>query len=116
MEQGTTRGQVEAYYALQRQTPGRTIPIFGDAGMHMLIFSNWSKAGFYGHDFSPARVDAADETPLYPSYIQAVQLPLEFPEGTLIIGQDQAGNYWMYGFRAKGLWAKVEQALKETDY
>lgn len=116
VEQGTTREQVEAYFALQRRTPGRIFPLFGDAGMHLLTFSNWAKADFYGHDFSPARVDAADKTPLYPSYIQAIQLPLTFPEGTLIVGQDQARNYWMYGFRVKGLWAKIERALDEMDY
>lgn len=116
VEQGT-REQVEAYFALQRQTPGRIMPFFGDAGMHLMTFSNWSKANFYGHDFSAARVDAADDTtPVYASYVQTIQLPFSFPEGTLIVGQDQAGNYWMYGFRVKGLWAKVEQALEEIDY
>lgn len=111
-----TRAQVEAYFALQREMPGRVMPFFGEAGMHLMTFSNWCKANLYGHDFSPARLDKTDNTPLFPSYVQTIQLPFEFPEGTLIVGQDQAGNYWMYGFRVKGLWAKVEQALSEIEY
>lgn len=92
------------------------MPLFGDAGMHMLVVSNWCKADFYGHDFSPARVDGVVGAPVYASYVQAVQLPLEFPEGTLVVGQDQDGNYWLYLFRVKGLWAKVERVLDEIDY
>lgn len=118
-EQVTTSAQVEAYYALQREVPGRMPPLFGDAGMHMLGFSNWCKADFYGYDFSPARLDAtarAGDMPLYPSYIQTVHLPMQVPEETLIIGRDQAGNYWMYLFRVKGLWAKVKQTLDQMDY
>lgn len=121
-EQGTTRAQAEAYYALQRRAPGRMLPVFGDAGMHVLTFSNWCRADFYGHDFSPARVDggaggvgACTPLPVYPSYIQALQLSLEFPEGTLIVGRDREGNYWLYLFRVRGLWAKVEKALDEMD-
>lgn len=112
-----TRSQAEAYWALQRQSPGRVMPFFGNAGMHLITLSNWSIANFYGHDFSPARVhpESAGGKALYPSYIQALQLPFSFPEGTLIIGKDQSGNYWMYGFRVKGLWAKVEEALAEID-
>lgn len=111
-----TRTQSEAYWALQRQTPGRVMPFFGNAGMHLITLSNWKIANFYGHDFSPARLHPTSEgKPLYPSYIQALQVPFSFPEGTLIIGQDQAGNYWLYAFRVKGLWAKVEQALAEIN-
>lgn len=113
-----TRTQAEAYWALQRQSPGRVMPFFGNAGMHLITLSNWSIANFYGHDFSPARKQQPEDghaKPLYPSYIQALQLPFSFPEGTLVIGQDQAGNYWLYGFRVKGLWAKVEEALAEIN-
>ncbi|KAK7736707.1 hypothetical protein SLS53_006917 [Cytospora paraplurivora] len=115
VEQGT-REQVDAYFALQRQAPGRILPVFGDTGMHLMSFSNWSKAEFYGHDFSPARVGAAGGAPLYPSYVQSLQIPVEVPEGVLIIGQDKSRNYWLYGYRVKGLWEKVDQALKEMDY
>lgn len=108
--------QAEAYWALQRQSPGRFMPLFGNAGMHLITLSNWSIAKFYGHDFSPTRLHpAVQEKPMYPSYVQALQLPFSFPEGTLIVGQDQAGNYWMYGFRVNGLWAKVEETLAEIN-
>lgn len=111
-----TRSQAEAYWALQRRSPGRVMPFFGNAGMHLITLSNWTIANFYGHDFSPARLQPADQgKPLYPSYVQALQLPFSFPEGTLIIGKDQTGNYWMYGFRVKGLWAKVEEALAQIN-
>ncbi|KUI61555.1 hypothetical protein VP1G_08740 [Cytospora mali] len=115
VEQGT-RDQVEAYFALQRQTPGRVLPIFGDSGMQLISISNWCKANLYGHDFSPARVDGVDEVPRCRSLVEAVQVPLAFPEGTLVMGQDHDGNYWMYAFRVKGTWGKVEQAFEEMDY
>lgn len=92
--------------------PGRVMPFFGASGMHLMSLSNWSIADFYGHDFSPARLHPAEEAdPVYPSYIQALQVPFSFPEGTLIIRKDKADSYWLYGFRVKGLWAKVEEAL-----
>lgn len=115
VEQGT-REQVEAYFALQRKSPGRVMPFFGDAGMHLMTPSNWCRANLYGHDFSPATVDPQQRQEVYPSYVQSTQLPFSFPEGTLIIGQDKASNYWIYGFRVKGLWAKVEKALAEMEY
>lgn len=71
--------------------------------MQLMTFSNWCKAGMFGHDFSPARQDTANRAPLYPSYVQTVQLPLEVPDGLPIIGRDQSGNYWMSGFRVKGI-------------
>lgn len=111
VEQGS-RAQVEAYFALQRAAPGRMLPFFGDAAMHMLTFSNWSKANLYGHDFSPA---AGGTAAVFPSYIQTSQLPFSFPEGFCVIGQDQARNYWLYGFRVAGLWDKVEKALAEME-
>lgn len=115
VEQGT-REQVEAYFALQRQAAGKMVPFFGDAGMHLMTLSNWGKADLYGHDFSPAAVSEDDaEKSQYPSYIQTTQLPFNFPEGFCVIGQDNAKNFWLYGFRIAGYWDKVEQALRETD-
>lgn len=114
VEQGT-RAQIEAYFALQRQMPGRVMPFFGEAGMQLMTFSNWCKADMFGHDFSAARQDTADGAPLHPSYLQTIQLPLEVPDGLPIIGRDQQGNYWMSGFRVKGLWDKMEQSFAEMD-
>ena len=115
VEQGT-REQVEAYFALQHRAPGRMMPLFGDAGMHMMTLSNWGKANLYGHDFGPAALSAEDRTRgQFPSYIQTTQLPFSFPEGFLFMGKDVAGNLWIYGFRVAGLWAKIEEALASMD-
>ncbi|KAH8666844.1 hypothetical protein BX600DRAFT_481192 [Xylariales sp. PMI_506] len=112
-EQGA-RDQVEAYFALQRQLPGKMLPVFGDSGMHMVTLSNWGKANMYGHDFSPAAIFENDRsTEQYPSYIQSTQLPFNFPEGFCIIGKDQQRNWWLYGFRTAGQWAKIEKALAD---
>jgi hypothetical protein len=113
VEQGT-REQVEAYFALQRQSSGKVFPFMGDSNMHSLTISNWCKANLYGHDFSPAALSVEGRSgPRYPSYVQTTQLPFNFPEGFCIIGQDSQRNYWLYGFRVAGLWAKVEEALAE---
>jgi hypothetical protein len=54
-EQGT-RAQHEAYYAMVRTSkPDLPIIVFGDGGMAQVGFSNWSKAGLFNLDFSPAR-------------------------------------------------------------
>lgn len=115
VEQGT-REQVEAYFALQRQSFGKIFPFMGDSSMHLMTMSNWGKANLYGYDFSPAAVSAEDGAHAqYASYIQTTQLPFNFPEAFCIIGQDSQRNWWLYGFRIAGLWAKVEKALAEMD-
>ncbi|KAI4600014.1 hypothetical protein KJ359_001115 [Pestalotiopsis sp. 9143b] len=115
VEQGT-RAQVESYCAMQRREPGKMLPLLGDAGMQTVTMSNWRKADFYGHDFSPAAsADEDREKELYPSYIQTTYLPFKFPEGFTVTGQDSMGNYWLAGFRVAGLWAKIEKALDELE-
>ncbi|KAF4999875.1 hypothetical protein FDECE_11374 [Fusarium decemcellulare] len=101
-EQGT-RGQVEAYLALQRESAGRLLVFFGDVGMHQQSLSNWQKANMFGLDFKAAAVTSRDGKPLRPEYIQNNQSPV-FPEGFPIIGKDEKGNYWLSGYRRKGLW------------
>ena len=57
-----TRSQHEAYYAAVRQSGmGLPIVIFGDGNMAQVGFSNWSKAGLFDVDFSPARKEAGNE-------------------------------------------------------
>lgn len=112
-EQGT-RAQVEAYTALQREfSPTMRMPVFfGDSGMYNLFFSNWQKAGLFDFDFSAAfATPREDGRPLRASYIQCVQDPA-FPEGWPISGKDENGNYWISGFRERGLWAKMEKELE----
>ncbi|KAM0806699.1 hypothetical protein AB5N19_07036 [Seiridium cardinale] len=114
IEQGT-REQVEAYFALQRQGGGKMLPLLGDSNMHMMTISNWTKADLYGHDFGPAALSPEVRKTQYPSYVQTTQLPFNFPEGFCIIGQDSQRNYWLYGFRVAGVWAKVEAALAQLE-
>lgn len=115
-DQGS-RQQVEAYAALQREfSADLRMPLFfGDSGMYNLFFSNWQKAGLFDFDFSPAAAegDGARGGPVRASYIQCVQDPA-FPEGWPISGKDEHGNYWISGFRAKGLWARMEEELNEA--
>ncbi|RSL73751.1 hypothetical protein CEP54_000117 [Fusarium duplospermum] len=108
-----TRAQVEAYAALQREFSATLrMPIFfGDTGMYNLFYSNWQKATLFEFDFGAAAVESRDGKPLRSSYIQCVQDPA-FPEGWPISGKDEKGNYWISGFRAKGLWAKIESELQ----
>ncbi|KAL2207008.1 hypothetical protein CC79DRAFT_1335235 [Sarocladium strictum] len=113
-DQGT-RAQVESYAALQREfSPTLRMPVFfGDTGMYNLFFSNWQRAGLFNFDFSAAaKVPNSDGKAVRPSYIHCVQDPA-FPEGWPISGKDEHGNYWISGFREKGLWAKVDEELKE---
>ncbi|KAG7041721.1 LysR family regulatory protein [Colletotrichum scovillei] len=71
----STRPQVEALLALQRRAHGDKVDgnankkkesgngkaglpaLFGDAGMHMVVCTNWTKAEFFDVDFSAAAVD-----------------------------------------------------------
>ncbi|KAI1326770.1 hypothetical protein F5Y16DRAFT_373972 [Xylariaceae sp. FL0255] len=116
IEQGT-KEQIEAYFALQNRAPRRTAPLFGDAGLHMLTLSNWRKANLYGHDFSPAACSKDDSARgQYPSYLQSSHLPFDFPEAFCFMGQDNNNNWWLYGYRVAGMWAKVEQALSEIKW
>ncbi|KAK7420374.1 hypothetical protein QQX98_002797 [Neonectria punicea] len=110
-EQGT-RAQVESYAALQREfSAAMRMPIFfGDTGMYNLFYSNWQKAALFDYDFGVAAVTSRDGKPLRASYIQCVQDPA-FPEGWPISGKDERGNYWISGFRERGLWAKAEEEL-----
>lgn len=112
-EQGT-RAQTEAYLALQRESAQKLLVFFGDAGMHQQSFSNWGKADMFGFDFGTAAVRAREGRPLRPTYIQNNQSPV-FPEGFPILGKDAKGNYWLSGYRRKGLWGKIEEVLRKYE-
>ncbi|KAI3109221.1 hypothetical protein CBS147333_5851 [Penicillium roqueforti] len=112
-EQGT-RAQHEAYYAMVR-TSGTGLPIivFGDGGMAQVGFSNWSKAGLFNLDFSPARQGPKDDSmPCRPSYVQENHGPVKPADGFFILGKEK-GNYWTSACRVKGQWAKFEEQLKD---
>ncbi|KAI0147557.1 hypothetical protein GGR57DRAFT_476012 [Xylariaceae sp. FL1272] len=109
-----TRAQVEAYAAIQREltTTGPIPVMFGEAATHQITYSNWTMSGLFGKDFSAARVTPRDG-PCLPSYINHSQMPYQFGEGFLFMGKDKLGNYWICGYRPKGLWAHWERGLKE---
>lgn len=113
--QQATRAQVEAYMALVRAY-GSLRMFFGDAGMHLIVFSSWVRAGLFEVDFGGAV--AAGGTGMgtarrkcCPVYIQQEHGPVHFLEAFFILGRDGEGNYWVSGYRAKGDWEKLEQAL-----
>lgn len=122
MKEGGTREQVEALAAIKKQFMVKTgyPPIFGDATMEMISFSNWSKGKFFETDFSAAIVQegrplAARANKLgIPSYIQFdawsqnFQLRNIFP----IMGKDAAGNYWLEGPLRAGVWDMIDKKLK----
>jgi hypothetical protein len=82
-----TREQIEAYFALQRQSAGKMLPFVGNSGMHTVTISSWGKANLFGHDFSPAALSVEDQAHAqYPSYIQTTHHPFNFPEAFCIMG------------------------------
>lgn len=115
-EQGT-RAQHEAYYAMVRSSgTGLPIVIFGDGGMAQIGLSNWTKAGLFDLDFSPARRAPKDDgTPCRPVYVQENHGPVKPADGFFILGKDEKGNYWTSACKVKGQWAKFEEQLKDID-
>ncbi|KPM35798.1 hypothetical protein AK830_g10771 [Neonectria ditissima] len=109
-DQGT-RGQVEAYQALVRESVAPLPVFFGTGTTYQISYSNWTKADLYGADFSAAAVKPR-ETPLLPSYIAHCQVPFQFPEGFIVVGKDSKENTWLCGYRAQGLWEVVEKELE----
>ncbi|KPM45555.1 hypothetical protein AK830_g944 [Neonectria ditissima] len=112
-----TREQVEAFMAMVRESQLRTPPFFGDPSMHMVTYSNWTKARLFETDFSAAVIGKNDSSaprnhlPGRPTYIQNCQYGLTLPNAFPIIGKDAEGNYWMSGYLNKGNWDKIDQIL-----
>ncbi|KAK8087331.1 hypothetical protein PG994_002305 [Apiospora phragmitis] len=117
------RAQLEAYAAVVRDDPkNKIIPLFGNAGMQLLMFSNWQKARLFETNFSSAAVRPRDEEeeeakkkPLRPSYVQAMQSPYSFPDGFMIPGKDALGNYWIGGDRVQTFWEMMEKEMASDD-
>ncbi|KUJ12620.1 uncharacterized protein LY89DRAFT_757174 [Mollisia scopiformis] len=112
-----TRAQVEAFASMWRESSSTKLPpFFGNSGMHMITFSNWSKARLFETDFSAAVItpgNGSGRKPGRPSYIQNNQFGLVLPNGFPIIGKDAEGNYWLSGYMNKGQWAKIEEQLAQ---
>ncbi|KAK8093493.1 hypothetical protein PG997_000178 [Apiospora hydei] len=99
----STWPQVEALLKLQRAAhdkKGSMPALFGDGGMHMVICTNWLKAGFFDVDFSAMHM-TTDSTPTFMMSIFT------------ILGKDACGNYWIRGTLREEYWPKVEQSLLE---
>jgi hypothetical protein len=110
-DQGT-RAQHEAYYNMVRTSgTGLPIVIFGDGGMAQVGFSNWSKAGLFNLDFSPARKVPVEGKPCRPSYVQENHGPIKPVDGFFVFGKDDKGNYWTSAYKVKGQWAKFQEQL-----
>ncbi|KAL4801848.1 hypothetical protein BDV18DRAFT_164662 [Aspergillus unguis] len=111
-EQGT-RAQHEAYYDMVR-TSGTGLPtvVLGDGGMLQVGYSNWTKAGLFNLDFSPARVDGKSEA-CRPSYVQENHGPLKPVNGFFIFGKDEKGNYWTSACKVKGTWEGFERQMRK---
>ncbi|KAI1498319.1 hypothetical protein F5X99DRAFT_335160 [Biscogniauxia marginata] len=111
-----TRAQVEAFTGMWRESVGKLPPFFGDRNMHMLTYSNWSKARLYDVDFSKAIATPHQTTSKSgrPTYVQNNQFGLILPNGFPIIGKDNEGNYWLSGYLNQGQWAKIEKELEKA--
>lgn len=116
------RQQVEAFFAMQRASRWGLQPFFGDSGMHMVTYSNWTKARLFELDFSAAVVGekgvaaARDGSVGRPRYIQNSQFGLTLPNGYLISGKDGRGNYWLSGYMNKGHWGQIEELLAREEF
>ncbi|KAK7409049.1 hypothetical protein QQX98_008753 [Neonectria punicea] len=114
-----TREQIKAFMAMVRESRLRTPLFFGDSSMHMVTYSNWTKAELFETDFSAAVVKADDSLKLTghlpgkPTYIQNCQYGLTLPNAFPIIGKDSQGNYWMSGYLNKGNLDKIDQILAD---
>jgi hypothetical protein len=119
-----TRPQIEALASMVNESYAKTgyPPLVGDATMHMINFTNWTKAKLYETDFSAAVVNHSQSNserfnkPGMPSYIQPCGFSKSFSlrNAFSIVGKDAAGNYWMMGSLRKGIWGNIEETLKNS--
>ena len=105
-----SREQIEAYYVMYRQQSVAVPVFFGTSQSHQVSFSNWTRSDLFNMDFSAAAIKPR-RTPCVPSYINHSQMPFQFGEGFLFMGKDSQGNYWMCGYRVKGMWSNVQKTL-----
>jgi hypothetical protein len=129
VEQGTP-AQVEALAALTRAAVEQTgrPPVFGDGGTRLVIFSNWTKAGFFKLDFGAAVVGGEEKQAAGQDSIMHVQAKPSFvnlsgrsnglsPRGSWpILGMEDGGGYWVQGNLRSDLWKGVEKELVDMEY
>lgn len=123
MMEGGTREQVEALAGVKKQClvqSGHTWPIFGDASMEMMSYSNWTKGKYFETDFSAAIVREGlpratrAETPGFASLVQFNAWSSKFDLRNIvpIMGKDAAGNYWLQGPLRDVVWNRIDRELK----
>ncbi|KHN95647.1 Chloramphenicol acetyltransferase-like domain protein [Metarhizium album ARSEF 1941] len=110
------REQIEAYAALWRKSPGKIPPLFGNATMHVITCSNWSKADLLGLDFSAALTAHATTSstvtePGRPCYVQSCFRGVQLSDFLAILGRDCRGGYWLTGITSEKHWAIIEEAM-----
>lgn len=128
VEQGTP-AQVDALAALTRASVGSTgrPVVFGDGATRLVIFSNWTKAGFFNLDFRAAVVRHGEKPTQEEGSVAAgvvarpsfVNLTGESnglsPRGSWpILGREPGGGYWLQGNLRSDLWEDVEKELLES--
>ncbi|KAF2177965.1 hypothetical protein K469DRAFT_537098, partial [Zopfia rhizophila CBS 207.26] len=122
MMEGGTREQVEALAGMKRQylaKTGYSWPIFGDASMEMMSYSNWTKGKYFETDFSAAIVKEGfpratrAEKPGFASMVQFNAWSTKFDLRNLmpIMGKDAAGNYWLQGPLRDVVWNQIDKEL-----
>ncbi|KAK7754162.1 hypothetical protein SLS62_003739 [Diatrype stigma] len=92
-------------------------PLFGDGGVTMVTFSNWTKARLFETDFSAAVVAKKDRggggssskvgRPSYTRTAPFMDDGLALQGVTSIIGKDDDGNYWLQPMLEKGVWDRI---------
>ncbi|KAL4914773.1 hypothetical protein BDW62DRAFT_219853 [Aspergillus aurantiobrunneus] len=123
MMEGGTREQLEALQAVKKHTlakEGHTWPIFGNASMEMISYSNWTKSKYFETDFSAAIVregfprEARAEKPGFASMVQFNAWSTKFNLRNIIpiMGKDAAGNYWLQGAMRDVVWKRIEKQLE----
>lgn len=79
--------------------------------MAQVGLSNWSKAGLFDLDFSPAL--KSGDRPCRPVYVQENHGPIKPVDGFFILGKDEKGNYWTSACKLKGQWEKFQEQLEK---
>lgn len=125
MIEAGTREQVEALAGVKKQCfaeSGHTWPIFGDASMEMMSYSNWTKGKYFETDFAAAIIreglprTARAERPGFASMVQFNAWSTKFDLRNIIpiMGKDAAGNYWLQGPLRDVVWKRIEEELTKA--
>lgn len=122
-----TRQQLEALEAIQKAAVIKTgrPQLFGDSGMHMIQYSNWTKAKFFETNFLAAAIEVPKGEQSVnqhsmtgmPSSIQCGGYVNGFNMRNFltIVGKSSEGNYWMFGTLRQGIWDTIARELELED-